>query len=456
MVPLTRVVRSQFTVLVRFLHSSVIRRPAGLPNEIPTMKALREQMKRLVGASAAYGDAKVDHVFVEPLAKSQEELPAKRLYDSYDEALIPLRNDIGIREEYYNAFHHVRFGRLLEDLDMFAVWLTYKHAAATSKITEDSISPMAIVTGMVDRIDVETRQIPTDQDIRMRGLVTWVGESSAESLLLMEQERPGTDEWDKILEARFVLVARDPKHGRKAILPPLKPDGPDEEALHAASKANHRTRKQWQEESLFKLPPNQEETKIIHELFLQTVDPKESVFSTRTKPIDSVWLDEATLKNVHICHPQNRNIYGKVFGGFLMRNAFELAWSNAYMYCGSRPITMTVDDIKFRRPVDIGSLLLMSARLVYTEGPNMQMRVHAEVIDPATQKRETTNTFYFTFRDSTGKPVKRVIPKSYSDAMLYLTGRRHYGASKHYQRLIALTKPEFDATPTTAAVKRQA
>ena len=38
--------------------------------------------------------------------------------------------------------------------------------------------------------------------------------------------------------------------------------------------ANHLTRKQWNEESLFRMPPNQEETKIIHQLFLQTVDPK--------------------------------------------------------------------------------------------------------------------------------------------------------------------------------------
>ena len=57
-----------------------------------------------------------------------------------------------------------------------------------------------------------------------------------------------------------------------------------------------------------------------------------SVFSMRLKPVDSVWLEDVKLKNVHICHPQNRNIYGKIFGGFLMRNAFELAWSNAYLH----------------------------------------------------------------------------------------------------------------------------
>ena len=36
-------------------------------------------------------------------------------------------------------------------------------------------------------LDFETCQIPTDLDIRIRGLVTWVGESSAETTLLMEQ-----------------------------------------------------------------------------------------------------------------------------------------------------------------------------------------------------------------------------------------------------------------------------
>ena len=59
---------------------------------------------------------------------------------------------------------------------------------------------------------------------------------------------------------------------------------------------------------------------------------RESVFSYRVKPANSEWLGDAVLKNVHICHPQSRNIYGKVFGGFLMRNAFELAWVNAYNY----------------------------------------------------------------------------------------------------------------------------
>ena len=40
------------------------------------------------------------------------------------------------------------------------------------------------------------------------GHVTWVGKSSAESTLYLEQVRDG--QWRKVTEAKFVLVARDP------------------------------------------------------------------------------------------------------------------------------------------------------------------------------------------------------------------------------------------------------
>ncbi|GAV06820.1 hypothetical protein RvY_16742-2 [Ramazzottius varieornatus] len=320
-----------------------------------------------VNALCCRESTRIQHA-VTPLAESQDELPPRRLFDSYDEIIIPLKDNVTKREEYYNAFHKVRFGRLLEDLDMFAVWLTYKHTLSTEDMAT-ARSPMGIVTGMVDRIDVETRDISVEKDIMLRGLVTWVGQSSAETLLLMEQPND-QGEWVKLLEARFVLVARDPKTSRKALLNPLVPSGKEEELLNTEATGSYTRRRQWMEESLFKMPPNADETKLIHDKFLQTVDPRESVFSYRVKPANSEWLSDAVLKNVHICHPQSRNIYGKVFGGFLMRNAFELAWVNAYMYCGSRPLTLTVDDIKFRRPVEIGSILLMSARvsLMYRGG----------------------------------------------------------------------------------------
>jgi hypothetical protein len=54
------------------------------------------------------------------LPKSQSELPAKRMLDSYEAALIPLKNDKELRGIYVNSFNLVRYGRIMEDLDTLA------------------------------------------------------------------------------------------------------------------------------------------------------------------------------------------------------------------------------------------------------------------------------------------------------------------------------------------------
>jgi acyl-coenzyme A thioesterase 9 len=42
------------------------------------------------------------------------------------------------------------------------------------------------------------------------------------------------------------------------------------------------------------------------------------------------------LENTFVTQPQTRNMSGRVFGGFLMKRAFELAFSTAYMFSGCR------------------------------------------------------------------------------------------------------------------------
>ena len=51
------------------------------------------------------------------------------------------------------------------------------------------------------------------------------------------------------------------------------------------------------------------------------------------------------------------------------------------------------------------------AQIAYTEGCYMQVRVHAEVVDPRTGQRDTTNVFHFTVAND--KPVHQVWPKTY-------------------------------------------
>lgn len=68
-------------------------------------------------------------------------------------------------------------------------------------------------------------------------------------------------------------------------------------------------------------------------------------------------IDDTAMENTFTAQPQQRNLQGRIFGGFLMRRAFELAHSAAFLFSASRPRTVTVDEIQFRAPVNVGDLL---------------------------------------------------------------------------------------------------
>lgn len=52
-------------------------------------------------------------------------------------------------------------------------------------------------------------------------------------------------------------------------------------------------------------------------------------------------------------------------------------------------------------------------QVVYTDGDNMQIRVHADVVNPEAGTHDTTNIFHFTFKPVDKEPVPPVIPMAY-------------------------------------------
>ena len=59
-------------------------------------------------------------------------------------------------------------------------------------------------------------------------------------------------------------------------------------------------------------------------------------------------MRDTVFKNTLLMHAQERNVHGKIFGGYLMKTAYELAWSAAVIYMGVyTPVFVAVDDIQF-------------------------------------------------------------------------------------------------------------
>ncbi|XP_070800171.1 acyl-coenzyme A thioesterase 9, mitochondrial isoform X2 [Pituophis catenifer annectens] len=355
---------------------------------------VRSKLRELVGASTNWRDhvqAMNERKSLRTLlAKTQAELPPRKMKDSYIDVILPLGSQPEIREKYLNMQNTVRFGRILEDLDSLGgLWKQHIHP---------------------------------DCDIKFTGNVSWVGKTSMEVKIHMLQLLDAI--YSPVLDATFVMVARDPENKRPAFVNPLIAETPEEEKILKEGEKNKIRRLESSRASLLKVAPTADERNIIHNMFLNTLDSRTVSFRSRVLLPNSVWMQDTKLKGLEICHPQERNIFNRIFGGFLMRKAYELGWATAYSYGNSRPYVVAVDDIMFQKPVEIGSLLLLSSQVCYTEKNNIQVRVHSEVYDPDTRVHHTTNVFHFTFMIE--KEIPDVVPKTYGESMLYLDGKRHF------------------------------
>uniref|UniRef100_A0A8C0UPY8 Acyl-CoA thioesterase 9 n=1 Tax=Cyanistes caeruleus TaxID=156563 RepID=A0A8C0UPY8_CYACU len=394
------IMRKLPSVLARTLTSGTSASP-GLLNmsegQSPIhVNNVRSKLRDIVGASTNWRDhvqamqeRKALHTL---LAKRQEDLPPRRMKDSYLEVILPLGSQPEIREKYLNVHNSVRFGRILEDLDSLG--------------------------------DLCQKIIHPDCDIKFTGNVSWVGKTSMEVKMHMLQLHGG--DYSPVLDATFVMVARDPENKRPAFVNPLIPESPEEEEIFKQGELNKMKRIEFSTSSLLKMAPTAEERNIVHDIFLNTLDTRTVSFQSRKLPPNSVWMEDAKLKGLEICHPEERNIFNRIFGGFLMRKAFELGWATACSYGSSRPFIVSVDDIMFQKPVEVGSLLLLSGQVCYTEKNYIQIRVHSEVYNANTREQHTTNTFHFTFISE--NEVPQVVPKTYGESMLYLDGMRHFTA----------------------------
>lgn len=157
--------------------------------------------------------------------------------------------------------------------------------------------PLVVVTALADRINLRNVERSHEHDIRITGQVTWVGTTSLEVTLNVDQQRdaaPGSisdSGWSHLVEARLLMVARQPSFGcgkSKSAVPFVQlvadADDADGQLVLQQARARRARRKAAAERSLLKTVPGPQETKLIHELFLRTIDEQKMTFRQRIKP----------------------------------------------------------------------------------------------------------------------------------------------------------------------------
>lgn len=238
-----------------------------------------------------------------------------------------------------------------------------------------------LVTAAVDKM-VLKKPIRIDADFAIVGAVTWVGRSSMEIQLEMIQSPNGnTDTSDSpAIVANFTFVARDANTGKAVPINQVLPETEKERLLWEEAEQGNKLRKRKKEEQ--KHGENGDNARLSALLTEGRIFSDMPALADR----DSILIKDTCLQNSFICQPQQRNTYGRIFGGFLMRRAFELAFSTAYAFAGAAPHFLEVDHVDFFKPVDVGSFLRLKSCVLYTELENpARPLVNVEVIAHVTK-----------------------------------------------------------------------
>jgi len=327
---------------------------------------------------------------------------------------------VDFKESYQNPWGTIRIGKVLEDLDALAGNVAYMHVVRGAREHgEGTVEQPVIVTASVDRIRVSGR--PTmNSDMLLEGGVTAVGGSSVEIRMVASCENGGS--W---LEAYFTFVALSSKTNRPTPVVGLKCETEEEIALERKGLKRMKAKKDRRAEDKRKMANNEmlgskEENSLASNLLSEGYNLAR--FPALGASDGHIFMEETSLHNALICQPQHRNMHNRIFGGFLMRRGYELAFSTAYAFTGSKPTFDEVDDIAFLVPVNVGDLCLLDSRVLYTipgvEGGNSQVFVEVIVLvaKPEQPSSEVSNRMYFTFSVDARLNVKKILPEDLAQA----------------------------------------
>ncbi len=139
-----------------------------------------------------------------------------------------------------------------------------------------------------------------------------------------------------------------------------------------------------------------------------------------------------TLAQVMLPHQANRA--GNVHGGEIMKMMDSAAGVVASRHAHSNVVTAKVEEINFLKPVKVGNLVFVHARLAFVSRTSMEIRVEVETEDRFTEERQKalTATFIFVALDPSGKPmeVPSLLITTEEGQRLFEEGRKRYESRK--------------------------
>lgn len=399
------------------------------------IEIVKEKLKEQLNASNPAGKPdKSEAENVSGKSKSALDHSVTRPIDTSISSPLPLGSDHALQRRFMEMNEPItgnfRFGLLLEILD--------RMAEETALTYVNRFYPEArVVTAAIDKILVRN-PIDVTRDITFSARINHVGRSSLEIGIRVEQ--PGAPV-SHIASCYFTMVARSGL-GEKAVsvaLPPLEYS--DEIELKRARKTMARRDDYKQQQALLSEPPSRDEFEMLARLHQDQDDPGLVGRRAQDEPcFRGLLARRLVTESWEMMFPEQENVPQKIFGGYLIRRAFELSSICCELAAPDRPTIVAVNRVNFLQPVRMGDKLHYTSRVVYTNDSFVCVEASIERISRDRTSKALSNSCFFTFanvdREMAHRPVPPVYPGNYAEDARYLAAHRNHQALSREIRVI--------------------
>lgn len=304
---------------------------------------------------------------------------------------------------------NLRFGKLLEVLDKLAedVALGY---------VRRHYPEGRVVTAAVDQIQVRG-PAEIDRDLLMRARINFVGRRSVEVGIRCEHPEGSNGQPARhVASCYFTMVARSADETHSLDLPTFEPQ--DDQGKRRWAKAIARREAYRAAQTAAGEPPSREEFELLHQLHVAQELPAFTGLLAR----------DLTATGWERMYPEQENVPKKIFGGYIIRKAYEQSSICAQLIAPDRPVIVSVNRINFNQPVRMGDRLQFLSRVTHAAGHSVS--VETEILRFGLDKSQAalSNTCVFTFvnvdADLIPKPVPAVYPTTYREDDRFLAAHR--------------------------------
>ncbi|XP_043950115.1 acyl-coenzyme A thioesterase 9, mitochondrial [Drosophila biarmipes] len=382
-----------------------------------TMDDVAKKIREHIGVEGGYHAIPKCREGLLKFQPDRSDLPGRSMIDSQTTANILLESDALMRERFVYGRGLLRMGRIMEELDLLAVWICHRHVHLP-KLPKGVPLPYTFVTLLVDHGHFLVEKFKADVDVSLSGHVSWSGNSSLEIMAYVRQS-------GKLLaKAIFMIAARDATNSGPAPVNPLTPANELEECLYQEALERQKRREGNLPHLESNRKPSKEEEQIMYEVFTRTKGIEGPTPTDMTAlPPNCRWMSKWHRRTLLHPFPEHRNEANTIFGGFIIRKGIEIAFITASLFSNGYPVIEFISDVTFPHPIPVHSYMKLKAYVVYTQDNYVQLMTVVDAIDGKSFTQFHSNTLHLTY--SCRQEVPEVLPRSYSEALWYLSGRRY-------------------------------